>query len=409
MPFDVDPAVLKDASAAVAERVPALEVEPVVGDFELHLGELPAPPAPAVAFLGSTIGNLEPGRARAFLRRRTPHAGATGDAFLLGTDLVKAPARLVAAYDDAQGVTAEFNRNVLRVLNRELGADFDPDAFEHVALWDAEHEWIEMRLRSTAGAARPGRGARPRGRLRRGRADAHRDLGQVPASGLVAELARRRAQVTEWWTDPAATSGSACPCPCSVRAWPSRTVLRNAERMKFFTDAVVAIAMTLLILPLLESVSAAAEEGLDTADVPRASNGSQLFAFVLSFVIIARFWYSPREALRSVERWTGSLMLLNVAWMLTIVFLPVITAMVGVMDTDRLQIVIYVGTMLVSSLILGTMTWWSVGILRPGAARSAPARVRWRARSRWCSCSRSPCSWRSSCPASATWPCCCCC
>ena len=72
-----------------------------------------------------------------------------GDAFLLGTDLVKDPARLVAAYDDAQGVTAEFNKNVLAVLDRELGADFDPDAFEHVAVWDAEHEWIEMRLEST--------------------------------------------------------------------------------------------------------------------------------------------------------------------------------------------------------------------------------------------------------------------
>ncbi len=132
-------------------------------------------------------------------------------------------------------------------------------------------------------------------------------------------------------------------------------VLRNAERMKFFTDAVVAIAMTLLILPLLESVSAAAEDGLDTAEF-LSENGSQLFAFVLSFVIIARFWYSHDKLFESVERWTGLLMLLNVAWMLTIVFLPVITAMVGVMDTDRLQIAIYVGTMLVSSLVLGVMT-----------------------------------------------------
>jgi uncharacterized membrane protein len=136
---------------------------------------------------------------------------------------------------------------------------------------------------------------------------------------------------------------------------PDSRVLRNAERMKFFTDAVVAIAMTLLILPLLESVTTAAAEGLDTADYLHG-NGSQLFAFVLSFVIIARFWYSHDKLFDSVERWTGSLMLLNVAWMLTIVFLPVITAMVGVMDTDQLQIVIYIGTMLVSSLVLGAMT-----------------------------------------------------
>jgi uncharacterized membrane protein len=133
------------------------------------------------------------------------------------------------------------------------------------------------------------------------------------------------------------------------------TVLHSAERMKFFTDAVVAIAMTLLILPLLESVSAAAEDGLDTADYLR-DNGTQLFAFVLSFVIIARFWYSHDVLFDSVERWTGTLMLLNVAWMLTIVFLPVITAMVGVMDTDRLQVAIYIGTMLLSSLLLTAMT-----------------------------------------------------
>jgi uncharacterized membrane protein len=125
--------------------------------------------------------------------------------------------------------------------------------------------------------------------------------------------------------------------------------------MKFFTDAVVAIAMTLLILPLLESVTAAAKDGLDTADYVR-DNGTQLFAFVLSFVIISRFWLSHEKLFDSVERWTGSLMLLNLAWMLTIVFLPVITAMVGLMDTDRLQIAIYVGTMLVNSLILGGMT-----------------------------------------------------
>ena len=136
---------------------------------------------------------------------------------------------------------------------------------------------------------------------------------------------------------------------------PDSRVLRNAERMKFFTDAVVAIAMTLLILPLLESVNTAADQGLETADYLR-DNGTQLFAFVLSFVIISRFWFAHEKLFDSVERWTGSLMLLNVAWMLTIVFLPVITAIVGLMDTDRLQIVVYVGTMLANSLILGVMT-----------------------------------------------------
>ncbi len=148
VPFDVDPAVLEDASVAVAAEFPGLEVAPVVGDFEHHLGELPGGPHRLLAFLGSTIGNLDPRQRAAFLGgvRRTL---AAGDAFLLGTDLVKEPARLVAAYDDAAGVTAEFNRNVLAVLNRDLGADFQVDSFAHVARWDPDQEWIEMRLRST--------------------------------------------------------------------------------------------------------------------------------------------------------------------------------------------------------------------------------------------------------------------
>ncbi len=119
----------------------------VVADFERHLDRLPTDGPRLVAFLGGTIGNFEPAQRAAFLAA----VGATlhpGDALLLGTDLVKDPARLVPAYDDAAGVTADFNLNVLRVVNRELGADFDVDRFAHVAVWDAEQEWIEMRLRS---------------------------------------------------------------------------------------------------------------------------------------------------------------------------------------------------------------------------------------------------------------------
>jgi len=147
VPFDVDPAVLEQASVQVAGEFPGLDVAPVVGDFEQHLGELPGGTGRLLAFLGSTIGNLEPGvRARFLADVRATLA--EGDHFLLGTDLVKSQERLVAAYDDSRGVTAEFNKNVLAVLDRELGADFDPDAFEHVAVWDPEREWIEMRLRS---------------------------------------------------------------------------------------------------------------------------------------------------------------------------------------------------------------------------------------------------------------------
>ncbi len=147
VPVDVDETVLTAASEAVAAEYPAIAVHAVVGDFEHHLPLLPAGGRRLIAFLGGTIGNLLPTQRARFLRTLAQSLAA-GDSLLLGADLVKDPARLVAAYDDAAGVTAEFNRNVLRVLARELGADVDPDAFAHVAVWDAANEWIEMRLRS---------------------------------------------------------------------------------------------------------------------------------------------------------------------------------------------------------------------------------------------------------------------
>jgi len=149
VPFDVDPAVLSQASSALGLEYPALAVSPIVGDFEVHLDALPRDAGRRViAFLGSTIGNLEP-QERAVFLRSVAAVLRPGDAFLLGTDLVKNAERLLRAYDDAAGVTAEFNRNVLVVINRELGADFDVDSFEHIARWDTEQEWIEMRLRSS--------------------------------------------------------------------------------------------------------------------------------------------------------------------------------------------------------------------------------------------------------------------
>jgi L-histidine N-alpha-methyltransferase len=149
VPFDVDPAVLSQASSALGLEYPALAVSPIVGDFEVHLDALPRDAGRRViAFLGSTIGNLEPPE-RAMFLRSVAAVLRPGDAFLLGTDLVKNVERLQRAYDDAAGVTAEFNRNVLVVINRELGADFDVDSFEHIARWDTEQEWIEMRLRSS--------------------------------------------------------------------------------------------------------------------------------------------------------------------------------------------------------------------------------------------------------------------
>jgi len=150
VPFDVTESMVLAVADELTEEYDALEVHGIVGDFERHLDRVP-PTGPdgsrIVAFLGGTIGNFPPGSRRRFLRRIGDMLGE-GDHLLLGTDLVKDPAVIEAAYDDAAGVTAEFNLNVLRVLNRELDGDFDLDAFEHVAFYDREHEWIEMRLRS---------------------------------------------------------------------------------------------------------------------------------------------------------------------------------------------------------------------------------------------------------------------
>ncbi len=148
IPVDVTESMVRDCAEELTGEYPGLHVHGVIGDFERHLDRVPPAVGPRiVVFLGGTIGNFPPGSRRRFLRMV---AGllSPGDHLLMGADLVKDPDVLEAAYDDAQGITAEFNRNVLRVLNRELDADFDPNDFDHVALFDREHEWIEMRLRA---------------------------------------------------------------------------------------------------------------------------------------------------------------------------------------------------------------------------------------------------------------------
>jgi L-histidine Nalpha-methyltransferase len=148
VPVDVSETTVRDCARQLIDEYPGLSVHGLVGDFERHLGHLPEPCGTRlVAFLGGTIGNFPPGSRRRFLRTIARTLGDDGW-LLLGTDLVKDPRVLEAAYDDEAGVTAEFNLNVLRVMNRELGADFDVNGFDHVAFWDAEREWIEMRLRS---------------------------------------------------------------------------------------------------------------------------------------------------------------------------------------------------------------------------------------------------------------------
>ncbi|WP_433438468.1 L-histidine N(alpha)-methyltransferase [Nonomuraea sp. CA-141351] len=146
-PVDVDSVTLEAAARRLAGRFAGLEVRAVCADFERHLGLLPRTGRRMVAFLGGTIGNLEPAARKVFMKELRATL-RRGDTFLLGADLVKDTGRLVAAYDDTAGVTAAFNRNVLRVINRELRADFEPEAFEHVALYDERHDWIEMRLRA---------------------------------------------------------------------------------------------------------------------------------------------------------------------------------------------------------------------------------------------------------------------
>jgi dimethylhistidine N-methyltransferase len=202
VPVDVDPTVLRAAGEAIAAEYPGVQVEAVVGDFERHLDLLPGGGRRMVAFLGSTIGNLEPGPRAAFLAG--VRAGLSdGDSFLLGTDLVKDVGRLVGAYDDAQGVTAEFNRNVLAVINRELGADFDLGAYEHVALWDPEQEWIEMRLRSVRDQVVHIRDLDLDVPFATGEELRTEVSAKFREEGVRAELAAAGLRMERWWTDPA--------------------------------------------------------------------------------------------------------------------------------------------------------------------------------------------------------------
>jgi L-histidine N-alpha-methyltransferase len=183
------------------QEYPGLQVHGVVADLRRHLDRLPGGGRRLVAFLGSTIGNSRRDERAALLGALAAGMGA-GDALLLGTDLVKDPDRLVAAYDDTAGVTAEFNRNVLRVLDRELDGDLDAEAFDHVARWDADEQWVEMRLRSrTARTAR----------LAALDLEVSFAAGEELLTEVSAKFTRERVEgelaavglaVQGWWTDP---------------------------------------------------------------------------------------------------------------------------------------------------------------------------------------------------------------
>jgi len=206
IPFDVDASVLDTAAAAIQSEYPGIEIDAVCGDFEEHLGKIPRVGRRLIAFLGSTIGNLTAGPRAEFLATLADTL-QPGDGLLLGTDLVKDTDRLVRAYDDSAGVTARFNRNVLAVVNRELDADFDLDAFEHVAKWNAAEERIEMWLR-----------ARTSQRVRVGAVDLTVDFAageemltevscKFRKDGVAAELRDAGLRLTHWWTDDAGDFG----------------------------------------------------------------------------------------------------------------------------------------------------------------------------------------------------------
>jgi L-histidine N-alpha-methyltransferase len=224
VPVDVSESALTLAGDALAAEYPGLAVHAVVADFEQYLtGPSPAagpggpdsagpdsagppPDGPGAAgprlvlFLGSTIGNMVPAERARFLRQVRAEL-RPGDTFLLGTDLVKDPAVLVAAYDDAAGVTAAFNRNVLAVLNAELGADFDLDAFDHVAVWDAAREWIEMRLRAATAQSVRIAGLGLRAEFAAGEEMRTEVSAKFRPDGVRTELAGAGLALRSWWTD----------------------------------------------------------------------------------------------------------------------------------------------------------------------------------------------------------------
>ncbi|MFI9045363.1 L-histidine N(alpha)-methyltransferase [Streptomyces sp. NPDC053427] len=202
LPVDVSESALTAAGKTLLTEHPGLTVHALVADFQRGLA-LPEAPGPRLlAFLGGTIGNLLPDERAAFLRS-VHDLLSPGDALLLGTDLVKDEATLVAAYDDAQGVTAAFNKNVLHVINRELGGDFDPADFDHVALWNPEREWIEMRLRARKELTVKIPGVDLAVSFAEGEEVRTEVSAKFREDGARAELAAAGLELSKWWTDDA--------------------------------------------------------------------------------------------------------------------------------------------------------------------------------------------------------------
>ncbi|UQX04093.1 L-histidine N(alpha)-methyltransferase [Streptomyces sp. RerS4] len=202
IPVDVSESALKGAGKALIAAHPGLRVHALLADFTKPLHLPPSGGPRLVVFLGGTIGNLLPPERALFLASVRAML-SPGDALLLGTDLVKDEAVLVAAYDDAQGVTAEFNRNVLAVIDRELGADFHTADFSHVAVWNREDEWIEMRLRARSAATVKIRGLDLVVPFEEGEEILTEVSAKFRQDGVRAELSAAGLELTHWWTDSA--------------------------------------------------------------------------------------------------------------------------------------------------------------------------------------------------------------
>jgi L-histidine Nalpha-methyltransferase len=206
VPFDVDASMLSAAATAIQREYPDIEIAAVCGDFEEHLSEIPDGGRRLFVFLGSTIGNLTAGPRAEFLAALAA-VMRPGDSLLLGTDLVKDAGRLVAAYDDAAGVTAQFNRNVLAVINRELDADFDVAAYRHVARWNSDDERMEMWLRAETAQQVRIAALDLTVEFAAGEEILTEVSCKFRADAVAAELARAGLRRTRWWTDDAGDFG----------------------------------------------------------------------------------------------------------------------------------------------------------------------------------------------------------
>lgn len=201
VPVDIAEEITRETAERLIVEYPGLRVHGIVCDYETHLERVPREEGALIAFLGGTIGNFRPSPRRSFLARIATLM-YPGDRFLLGTDLVKERAKLEAAYNDSAGVTAEFNKNVLNVLNRELRADFDPDGFDHVAFWDEDNAWVDIRLRSVSEQFVDIRDLDMRVHFARNEEMRTEISTKFTRERLEVSYADAGLEIVEWWTDP---------------------------------------------------------------------------------------------------------------------------------------------------------------------------------------------------------------